>query len=102
MLISTTLNPVACLQAFLKMLLQPLRTARDEEKRMKKKLHRYVGRIVRLNQNVFQQLKDKALSKGIALENSFLVAEVKLNVKKLICYGASFRIVVDASDVVLV
>lgn len=80
----------------------PFGTARNEEKRMKNKLHRYVGRIVRLNQNAFQQLKSKALSKGVALENSFLVAEVKLNVKKLICYGASFRIVVDASDVVLV
>ena len=68
---------------------------------MKKELHRYVGRIVRLNQDVFQQLKNKALSKGIALENSFLVAEAKLSVRKLICYGASFRIVVDASDVVL-
>ena len=68
---------------------------------MKKELHRYVGRIVRLNQDVFQQLKNKALNKGITLENSFLVAEAKLNVRKLICYGASFRIVVDASDVVL-
>jgi len=69
---------------------------------MKKELHRYVGRIVRLNKQVFQEIKNRAIRKGHALENSFLVTEVSRGVQKLICYGANFRIVVDVSDVVLV
>jgi hypothetical protein len=69
---------------------------------MKRKLHRYVGRIVRLNQHIFEDLKNRAVRKGHSLENSFLVTEVNRGVKKLICYGANFRVVVDASDVVLV
>jgi hypothetical protein len=69
---------------------------------MKKKLHHYVGRIVRLNKKVFQEMKERAVRQGYALENSFLVSEVSRGVQKLICYGANFRIVVDADDVVLV
>ena len=69
---------------------------------MKKELHRYVGRIVRLNKQVFQEIKNRAIRKGHALENSFLVTEVSRGVQKLICYGANFRIVVNVSDVVLV
>ena len=69
---------------------------------MKKELHRYVGRIVRLNKQVFHEIKNRAIRKGHALENCFLVTEVSRGVQKLICYGANFRIVVDVSDVVLV
>ena len=69
---------------------------------MNKKLHLYVGRIVRLNKHVFQEIKNQAIRKGYALENCFLVSEVSRSVQKLICYGANFRIVVSASDVVLV
>jgi hypothetical protein len=69
---------------------------------MKRKLHNYVGRIVRLNEYAFRQLKLRALRQGKALENSFLVTEVSRKMSKLICYGANFRIVVDATDVVLV
>ncbi len=71
---------------------------------MKQKLHHYVGRIVRLNKHVFQEIKSRAIRRGRDLENCFLVAEVSVSrsVQKLICYGASFRIVVDVTDVVLV
>lgn len=69
---------------------------------MNNKLNHYVGRIVRLNQIAFQEIKERAVRQGLALENSFLVAEVNRKLKKIICYGANFRIVVSLSDVVLV
>ena len=69
---------------------------------MNTKLQHYVGKIVRLNQQAFQQIRDRARRQGVSLENSFLVTEVRLGMKKLICYGASFRIEVDIADVVLV
>jgi len=69
---------------------------------MNKSLNRYIGRIVRLNKLVYQEIKGRALRKGVALENSFLVADVNRKLKKIICYGANFRIVVSFSDVVLV
>ncbi len=69
---------------------------------MNKNLHLYVGRIVRLNKHVFQEIRHQAKRKGYALENCFVVSEVSRGVKKLICYGANFRIVVSASDVVLI
>jgi len=69
---------------------------------MNRKLHLYVGRIVRLNKHVFQEIRSRALGRGHALENSFVVSGVSQNLQKLICYGANFRIVVSASDVILV
>ena len=69
---------------------------------MSNKLNHYVGRIVRLNKITFQEIKDRAVRRGIALENSFLVADVNRKLKKIICYGANFRVVVSFSDVVLV
>ena len=69
---------------------------------MKRELQRYVGRIVRLNQQVYDELKGRAIRHGHALENCFLVAEVRQRVRQLICYGASYRVVVNAADVVLV
>ena len=69
---------------------------------MNTKLQHYVGKIVRLNQQAFQRIRDRARRQGVSLENSFLVTEVRLGMKKLICYGASFRIEVDVADVVLV
>ena len=69
---------------------------------MNTKLQHYVGKIVRLNEQAFQQIRDRARRQGVSLENSFLVTEVRLGMKKLICYGASFRIEVDVADVVLV
>jgi len=69
---------------------------------MKQKLQHYVGKVVRLNKHVYREIKVRALRQGQALENSFLVTEVSRGVHKLICYGANFRIVVDAADVVLV
>lgn len=69
---------------------------------MNKSLNHYVGRIVRLNKLAFEKIKDRALRRGVAVENSFLVAEVNRKLKKIICYGANFRIVVGFSDVVLV
>ena len=69
---------------------------------MKQKVQNYVGQLVRLNARVFQRIKRQAQQQGMALENSFLVAQVSLKMKKLICYGANFRVVVDISDVVFV
>jgi hypothetical protein len=67
-----------------------------------KKLDQYVGRIVRLNKQAFQKLKNQAKYRGQVLENCFLVTEVSRGVQKLICYGASLRIVVSVGDVILV
>lgn len=69
---------------------------------MNNNLNRYLGRIVRLNKLAYQEIKERALRKGVALENSFLVASVNRKLKKIICYGANFRIVVSFSDVILV
>ena len=69
---------------------------------MKHKLQHYVGRIVRVNSTLFDEIKQRAQRQGLILENAFLVASVSLQIKKLICYGNRYRIVVDASDVVLV
>ena len=69
---------------------------------MKRQLQYYVGRIVRLNARVFQEMRSRAQRQGQALENCFLVAEVSRGVRKLICYGANFRVVVDVGDVALV
>lgn len=65
-------------------------------------IEHYVGRIVRLRQQVFQAVRERARRQGVSLENSFIVTEVKRGVKKLVCYGASFRIEVAVADVVLV
>ena len=69
---------------------------------MNRKLQRYVGRVVRLNKHAFHEIKSRAIRKGHALENFFLVTEASKSVQKLICYGANFRIVVDVSEVVLI
>lgn len=66
------------------------------------KLDRYVGRIVRLNQRAFQEILGQAKRKGQALENCFLVAGISHEMRKLICYGADLRIMVGASDVMLI
>jgi len=66
------------------------------------KLEKYVGRIVRLNRRAFQEIARRASNQGRVLENCFLVAGVSRGMRKLICYGANFRIVVGATDVVLI
>ncbi len=66
------------------------------------KLEKYVGRIVRLNQRAFQEIARRARNRGGVLENCFLVAGVSREMRKLICYGANLRIVVGATDVVLI
>ena len=66
------------------------------------KLDSYVGRIVRLNQQAFREIAKRAMNRGIALENCFLVSGVSRGMRKLICYGASFRIMVGVADVVLI
>lgn len=65
-------------------------------------IERYVGRIVRLKQEAFEKISRRARRQGIALENCFIVAAVSREMRKLICYGASLRIAVEVSDVVLV
>ncbi len=69
---------------------------------MKRKLEQYVGRIVRLNNWVFQDLKNRAMRQGQSLENIFLVAGVSLGVHQLICYSANFRVLVGMADVALI
>lgn len=66
------------------------------------KLENYVGRIVRLKQSAFQEIVRRARRHEKALENCFLVAGISGEMRKLICYGADLRIMVGASEVVLV
>lgn len=67
-----------------------------------KNIERYVGRIVRLNQEVFREIAKRAKDQGEALENCFLVAGVSRKMQQLICYGASLRISVNIADVALI
>ncbi len=65
-------------------------------------LQEYVGRIVRLNKQAYLALRERARRQGVALENAFVVAAVSRRMRKLICYGHNFRIMVSASEVALV
>ncbi|MGE5469777.1 MAG: hypothetical protein ACM3X0_03150 [Bacteroidota bacterium] len=65
-------------------------------------LDRYVGRIVRLNQQIFQKILKKAARQGITLDNCFLVAAVSRELCQLICYGGNVRIAVGVPDVALI
>jgi hypothetical protein len=69
---------------------------------MKKLLQLYVGRIVRLSNHLFQRIRARAIRQGITVENLFLVVGVDEKMRKLTCYGANFRLVVNVSDVILV
>ena len=69
---------------------------------MKPNLQPYVGRIVRLKNEAFLEIKRRARAHGLVLENNFLVAEVRQKVRQLICYGSRYRVVVHFADVVLV
>jgi hypothetical protein len=69
---------------------------------MKRKLNQYVGRIVRVNQQAFQEICRRAKIQGDALENCFLVAEVSRGMHKLICYGSNLRIIVGVADVAFI
>ena len=69
---------------------------------MKHKLEKYVGRIVRLNQETFQDICRQARHQGEILENCFVVAKVGRGMHNLVCYGANLRIIVGASDVALI
>ena len=80
----------------------PRRTEDKQAIQMNAKLQQYVGRIVRLKQQAFQKIRERAIRQGFSLENSFLVTEARENVKRLVCYGASFRVEVSIADVVLV
>lgn len=67
-----------------------------------KNLNDYVGRNVRLKREVFQPMIRRAQRQGTAVDNCFIVAAVSREMRKLICYGANFRIAVGVSEVVLV
>lgn len=69
---------------------------------MKQQLQKYVGHVVRLNQQTFADVSRRARRRGQILENCFVVAEVSRQMHKLICYGASLRILVGESDIVLI
>lgn len=66
------------------------------------KLENYVGRVVRLKQSAFAQIARRARRHEKVLENCFLVAGVSSEMRKLICYGANLRVMVGASEVVLI
>lgn len=72
------------------------------DKKMKKQLEKYVGRVVRLNKATFEKIKEQADRSGEFLENYFLVASVSHQMRKLVCYGWNKRITVSLSDVALV
>jgi hypothetical protein len=63
---------------------------------------KYVGHIVRLEQNLFQRLIAQARQSGKELDNCFLVATASRRLRKLVCYNADFRVTVSVSEVVLV
>lgn len=69
---------------------------------MNNKLEKYIGRIVRLNSEAFQLIAERARAQGRILGNCFLVAGVSGKLRKLICYGESFRITVSLSEVSLI
>ena len=72
------------------------------DKKMKKQLEKYVGRVVRLNKATFEKIKEQADRSGEFLGNYFLVASVSHQMRKLVCYGWNKRITVSLSDVALV
>jgi hypothetical protein len=65
-------------------------------------LERYVGRNVRLKHQAFQDIARRSRPSRALFENCFLVASVSRGMRKLVCYGATQRITVDAADVVLI
>lgn len=65
-------------------------------------LKKYIGRIVRLNARSFKDVVARLPRRAAELENCFIVAEVRSGARKLVCYGGTLRILVGASDVVLV
>jgi len=69
---------------------------------MQKRLDRYVGRIVRLNQRVFDRISRTARFQGLVPENRFLVAEASRQMRRLVCYGANLRVIVGPSEVILI
>lgn len=66
------------------------------------KLDNYIGRIVRLKHEVFEDVAGRARPGRAPQENFFLVAAVSRGMHTLVCYGANLRITVGAADVVLV
>ena len=66
------------------------------------KLDHYVGRIVRLKDQAYQQLIRRGRRFIEHQENFFLVASVDRQLSRLICYGADRRIDVGPADIVLV
>ena len=69
---------------------------------MKPNLQPYVGRIVRLKNEAFLEIKRRAHARGLGLENAFLVAEVRQKLRQLIGYGSRYRVVVHFADLALV
>ena len=65
------------------------------------RLEGYIGRIVSLKQESFQPVVRRARRRGISVENRFIVAAVRSDMRKLICYGADFRVAVSAAEVAL-
>lgn len=78
------------------------RTATSIARRKMRKLERYVGRIVRLQQQAYLQIISRGQAIAERQENRFLVAAVDRRMRQLICYGGNFRINVSPSDIILV
>lgn len=66
------------------------------------KLEKYVGRVVRLKDQAFARIAARRNRGGETSENCFLVAAIDRQMQRLICYGASRRIAVFPTEVVLI
>lgn len=58
-----------------------------------------VGRMVRLKTQVFERVTRRSRAPDDALENSFLVAAIDTDMRRLVCYGADCRVSVSPDDV---
>ena len=71
-------------------------------RRKMRKLEKYVGRIVRLQQQTYLRITGRGHAAAERQENRFLVAAVDRRMRQLICYGGNFRINVNPSEIILV
>ena len=67
-----------------------------------KSLHAYVGRLVKLRPAIFMAILNRARTKNLRVENSFLVATANRRTGMLVCYGAEMCLSVVPADVVVV
>lgn len=69
---------------------------------MTRRVKHYVGRMVRINSRLFEVISQRARTRGVRLDNYFLVARATGQVRRLICYGSNLRLAVSPADVVII